>query len=306
MRGSFEFAGAGPTARRQSGTATTGTDGVIARPWRVSSPTGRSLGDHLCWPFRCRDELVAAARAYVTEGLSRQERVAYVSEVDSTDWPRELSGILGLDEHLERGGLQLVPCGAVHDADAGNAVDLPMLATLTEEALAAGYRGLRMFADETVRAHDPVQRMRQVSYEHQLDQFCCTHPVAALCAYDAAALGNSAVAELVSVHGLAQGDLSPFHVRASRNADAALAGCIDVFCSDQFERALQRTGVADAGGTVIIDAADLEFIDVRGLLTLDRYATSSGATIVLRSAPTVVTRLSELVDLIALRVDGPS
>ena len=276
------------------------------KPWRVSSPTGRSPGDHLCWPFRCRDELVAAARAYITEGLSQQERVAYVSKVDSSELCHDLSEIPGLDEHVERGRLQVVPCDTVHGADAGDAADLPVLTTLTEEALAAGYRGLRMFADETVRVHDPVRRMRQVYYEHQLDQFCCTHPVAALCAYDAAELGNSAVAELVCVHRLARGDLSPFHLHGSRKADAALAGCIDVFCTDQLEQALQQIGMARAGGTVIIDAADLEFIDVRGLLTLDRHAAGTGATIVLRSAPAIVTRLSELVDLIALRVDdGP-
>jgi hypothetical protein len=305
MHGSFRFAGVEATpSRRPDTTATTRTDRMQDKPWRVSSPTGRSPGDHLCWPFRCRDELVAAARAYVTEGLSRQERVAYVSEVDSSKGFPDLGGIRGLDELVERGQLQLVPCDRVHGAGAADAADLPALATLAEEAIAAGYRGLRMFADETVRVHDPVRRLRQVSYEHQLDQFCCTHPVAALCAYDAAALGNSAVAELVCVHGLAHGDLSPFQLHASRDADAALAGCIDVFCTDQFEQALHRIGVAEAGGTVIIDAADLEFIDVRGLLTLDRFAAGSGATIVLRSAPAVVTRLSELVDLIAVRVDG--
>jgi len=37
------------------------------------------------------------------------------------------------------------------------------------------------------------------------------------------------------------------------------------------------------------------------LLTLDRHAAPSNATMVLRSPPTVVTRPSKLVDLIALR-----
>jgi anti-anti-sigma regulatory factor len=270
----------------------------------VSSPTGRSRGDHLCWPFRRRDELLAAARAYVTEGLSRQERVAYVSEVGCTRSIPDLAGIPGLAEHVERGRLQLVPGEEAHGADAGDAADLSVLATLTEEALAAGYRGLRMFADETVRVHDPARRMLQVSYEHQLDRFCCTHPLAALCAYDVVALGNSAVAELVCVHTLAGGDLSPFQLRAARETDAALAGSIDLFCTDLLELALQRTGVARAGGNVIIDAADLEFIDVHGLLTLDRHAAGAGATIVLRSPPAVVTRVLKLVDLIAVQVEG--
>lgn len=293
MRGSSRITGAGaePCVRRQPGSTAIGSDRAPRdRPWRVSSPIGRSRGDHLCWPFRCRDELLAAARAYVTEGLSRQERVAYVSEVDSTRSLLDLTGIPGLDEHVERGRLQLVPSDVVHVPDASGA-ELPALETLTGEALAAGYRGLRMFADDTVLVQDPTRRVQQVYYEHQLDRFCRLHPVSALCAYDAVALGNSVVAELVSVHALARGDLSPFQLRAAREADMALAGCVDVFCADEFEQALQGIGMAGAGGMVIIDAADLEFIDVRGLLTLDRHAAGCGATIVLRSAPAVVTRL---------------
>ena len=97
--------------------------------------------------------------------------------------------------------------------------------------------------------------------------------------------------------------LSPFQVCAALSADAALAGNVDVFCTDQLELALQRIGIATPGGTVVVDATGLEFMDVRGLLTLDRYAAASDVMMVLRSPPTVVTRLSTLVDLIALRVE---
>jgi anti-anti-sigma regulatory factor len=229
--------------------------------------------------------------------------VAYVSEVDSTSSLPDLTGIPGLDEHVERGRLQVVASDTVHVPGASG-TELPALETLTGEAIAAGYRGLRMFADDTTLVQDPARRAQHVYYEYQLDRFCRMHPVSALCAYDAVALGNSVVAELVSVHALTRGDLSPFQLHAVREAETALAGCVDVFCVDQFEQALQGIGLAGAGGTVIIDAADLEFIDVRGLLTLDRHAAGCGATIVLRSVPAVVTRLLELVDLVALRVEG--
>jgi len=93
-----------------------------------------------------------------------------------------------------------------------------------------------------------------------------------LCAYDAAALDARAAAELVCVHALAHGDLSPFQIHATSGADAALAGEVDVFCANQLEQALQRIGVGACGGKVVIDAADLKFIDIRGLLTPDRHA----------------------------------
>ena len=87
-------------------------------------------------------------------------------------------------------------------------------------------------------------------------------------------------------------------------ADGTLAGEIDVFCTDQLEQALQRIGVGACGGKVVIDAADLKFIDIRGLLTLDRHAAANDAILVLRSPPAVVTRLLTVVDLIAVRAEG--
>jgi hypothetical protein len=30
-------------------------------PWVVQSPMGRSVGDHVCWPFRDRGELAVVA-----------------------------------------------------------------------------------------------------------------------------------------------------------------------------------------------------------------------------------------------------
>ena len=54
-------------------------------PWVVQSPMGRSVGDHVCWPFRDRGELAVVARAFLLEGLERDERVAYVGQGHSCD-----------------------------------------------------------------------------------------------------------------------------------------------------------------------------------------------------------------------------
>jgi hypothetical protein len=54
----------------------TGVTGAGGGSWVVQAATGRSAGDHVCWPFRDRGELAAVARAFVAEGLGRDERVA--------------------------------------------------------------------------------------------------------------------------------------------------------------------------------------------------------------------------------------
>jgi anti-anti-sigma regulatory factor len=279
---------------------------TIDKPWTVSSPSGRRPGDHLCWPFRRDVDALEVAQAYVTEGLAGQERVAYVGEGGPDELRHDLDGVPALDDEIDRGRLQLVPMNALPGSDVSvdPSVELPLLAAMTENALAAGYRALRVFAHGTNRVRDQARRAQHVRYEHLIDRFCLEHPLTMLCAYDAAALGNSAVAELACVHAFAHEALSPFQVRAARSADAALAGNIDVFCTDQLEQALQRIGIATSGATVVVDATGLEFMDARGLLTLDRYAAGSDAVMVLRCPPTVVTRLSNLVDLIAVRVEG--
>src|SRR4051812_35684116 len=44
----------------------------------VTTVTGRSPGDHVCWPFHGIEEYVDSARQYVAEGLERRELVAYI------------------------------------------------------------------------------------------------------------------------------------------------------------------------------------------------------------------------------------
>jgi len=283
-------------------------DAGMNKPWVAWSPTGRSIGEHVCWPFRGHDAMTAVARPYVAEGLARGERVAYVADRGLSELRQDLGGLPGLDEHVERGRLQLVPVATVPAADPAvdPAAELVVVAEMTAQALDAGYTGLRMFADGTDRALDPVRRARQVRDEHLIDRFCLEHALTMLCAYDAAALDARAVAELACVHALAHGDLSPFQIHATSGADAALVGEVDVFCADLLEQALQRIGVGACGGKMVIDAADLQFIDIRGLLTLDRHAAANEAILVLRSPPAVVTRLLRVVDVIAVRAEGRS
>ena len=88
------------------------------------------------------------AQAYVAEGLAGQERVAYVGEGGPDELRHDLDGVPALDDELDRGHLQLVPMNtfAGSEASVDPAVELPQLAAMTEDALVAGYRALRVFA----------------------------------------------------------------------------------------------------------------------------------------------------------------
>ena len=143
-------------------------------------------------------------------------------------------------------------------------------------------------------------------FEHLIDRFCLDHAFTRLCAFDATALGEELLAELGCVHTLTHGELSPFQLCAARGADAALVGSVDAFCIARLLEALRRIGVPRPGGRAVLDAADLEFIDVRAMRDLDHHAADAGATLVLRSPPIVVPRLMELLGVRAVRVERPT
>jgi hypothetical protein len=293
---------AADTARKKIvGSVTT----PMGLPWMVQFPTGRVVGDHVCWPFRDRGELAAVARAFVVEGLGRDERVAYVGEGGAHDLQRDLAGISGLQDCLDRGQLQVADIATMSASDPStDPVDeLIDLAAMTRDSLDSGYTGLRMVANRTMQLADARRRARLVRYEHLVDKFCLDHAFTSLCALNVATLGEGLIAELGCVHALTHGELAPFQLRAARGADAALAGSVDAFCAARLVEALQRIGIPKPRDRAVLDATELEFIDFRALIELDRCAIQYRATLVLRSPPTVVPRLMGLVDLTALRVE---
>jgi hypothetical protein len=272
--------------------------------WLVPAPTGRRRGDHLCWPFRRPDELAAVARAYVAEGLTRNEQVAYLGEGRDRDLRLQLAGIPGVDDYVARGQLR-VDARTLPTADppAQPADELGGLAAMTQQSLDAGYAGLRMIADDTVRLRDPPRRAEHVHLEHLIDRFCLDHAFTRLCAYDVTVLGEDVVAEVACVHTLARRNLSPFQLHATRRADVALAGSVDTFSVGHLATALQRIGVPPLGEQVVIDVSAVEFIDHRALLRLDQYTARRWATLVLRSAPRMVARLMGILPLRAVRLE---
>jgi anti-anti-sigma regulatory factor len=283
----------------------TDTTSPPSEPWVVRAPTGRSVGDHVCWPFRRRAELASVARAFVLEGLARRERVVYVGPGRPHELRRDLAGIPDLEERLDRGQLHVTDIGTLPASDPStDPVDeLIDLAAMTRDSLDAGYTGLRVVADATLRLVDRRRRDRFVRYEHLVDRFCLNHPFTGLCALDATTVDEGLLAELGCVHSLTHGELSPFQLRAARHADAALAGSVDAFSVDHLIEALRHINVPGPRRRAVLDATDLEFVDVRALRELDRYAAGTGATVVLRAPPPSLPRLVELLDLQAVRTE---
>jgi anti-anti-sigma regulatory factor len=67
--------------------------------------------------------------------------------------------------------------------------------------------------------------------------------------------------------------------------------------------AQERADLRSTAGTIVIDAADLDFIDRRGLSAVIDYGERHDTTVVLRTRPSTPARLFELLDLTGVRVE---
>jgi anti-anti-sigma regulatory factor len=256
--------------------------------------------------FRRRHEFAERAGEFLAEGLAAGERVLYVASGD----PGALAAHLGtrsFDEHVRRGAVQLLPVDSAYPA--GTVVDpaaqVGLYATATEAALAAGYTGLRVAAEVTSLARTPAQLDAFARYEHLADRYMAAHPMTAMCGYDVGELGEQAVTELACLHSRASEGVTSFHLHghARGGCAAALDGELDMRVRQVFPRALERADLQPAGGTIVLDAGGLTFIDHRSLLDLADYAERRAATVVLRTRLSTAARLVELLDLARVRVE---
>ena len=176
-------------------------------------------------------------------------------------------------------------------------------AAATEDALAAGYTGLRAVVDATALAGTVGQRVAYAHYEYLLDRQSSVLPLATICAYDVAQLGSAAVAEMACLHPLTSRGASPFRLYTDDAFAFALAGEIDVLSAGQLADTLGRVLPLMSGPELVVDGRELEFIDHRGLLVLDRCAGQRGVRLALRTPRVTVAQIAEAIGLRHLRVD---
>jgi anti-anti-sigma regulatory factor len=262
----------------------------------LTTVTGRSPGDHVCWPFHGIDEYVDSARQYVAEGLDRRELVAYIEVT-----PESLKHAIVADvAQVGRPATDRRP--VLHDLTLLSLRTSPASAPaqfdrMTRAAVAQGYTGLRLLTDVNKLVGRPEGRREWIRSEHLIDRYAVDHPLTVLCGYDIDDLGEDVVAEAARVHPLVRGALSPFLVRATDAGGLALIGDVDITSADDLYHALTLIG-PELPARVALDVSELEFIDHSGLLALDRAARSLGVTMTLVDAEPLT---QWLVDTLGLR-----
>lgn len=268
----------------------------------VDGARGLGPGGHFCLAFDDRAEFRRQAAGFLREGLGLGERVLYVADAPGSELAEVAAG---LGAGARPGAVEVVAVRSMYGADevVDPAAQVRTYAEATDAALADGFTGLRVAAEITVLVRGAEQRDAFARYEQRIDRYMTGHPFSAVCAYDRGVLGAAAVAELACVHPAASPGATPFRFFAREGVGAVLGGEVDRTGRELLARTLDRAELAPLGDELVVDAAELGFLDHRGLLLLDELGRREEVVVALRGAPGVVGRMAGLLELARVRVD---
>lgn len=267
----------------------------------ADAPNGRRA-NHICWVYADPGEFRARAAAFLRQGLAAGQRVEFFGSGDVDALRGEFADTAEFGDLFAGGN---VAVRSLHDwygsaPAADPSAQVAAYAGATEAALAEGYSGLRVAVEATPLVRTGTQRDIFCQYEHLIDRYMVDRPFSAMCGYDGAELGGSAQ-ELACLHPRVSPGATPLQWWAVSDADMGLAGKIDVTSVDVLDVTLERTLGVLARPRLQVDAHGVEFIDHRGLLTLERRARRRDLEITLRTDAPVVHRLADLLGLQAVR-----
>lgn len=276
----------------------------------VKEPEARSA-DHLCWVHDDDESFDTAVRAFLAGGLARGERLLCVGgrAIAALDGA---AGDLGDLAALTAGRvLETMTVAEVH-AEAGPLVvdrQRAFYAAATEQALADGFRGLRVVADLSRLATDPGLRDALVRWEHAADELMASGSgMSAMCAYRSD-LPPAVLGEVLAVHPLGNGPdhLSPYRLFFDEDR-VVLAGSVDTCTAGRLAAVLAGT---PTGPAAVLDLGGLEFVDVAGCRALAGWAGAlrdRGVHLEIRGASALLQRMWRILgfaDLVPVTFTAP-
>jgi hypothetical protein len=264
------------------------------------SPT--AAPEHTCWSFDDHRSFDRYAREFLNDGLGCGEQVRYVPGPRSggvTEWLLDTAG--GRDESVRI----LAPEEAYRTSGAIDpVVQTAAYVTATEEALAAGFTGLRVVADTTALVRTAAHLDAFARYEYAIGRYMRVAPLRALCVFDRTALGDDAVAELACMHPRTNAIGVPFRLHAGATPHTTvLGGDLDAAAVELFAAALERADLRALHGRVVVHAEGLRFIDHHCLQVLQRYAERHAIMLVIRTSLSTVPVLVAMLGLSHLRAE---
>jgi anti-anti-sigma regulatory factor len=294
---------------RQRADLASGRGPAWRREGVVDSAAGLRLSDHLCWAYRGIADWADRAVEYSADGIAAGQRVVFIGDASTAGLRSELAELVSsmpVSRAANAGtaGIGDLADRVVRTSDGDVDPDTSLAARLAavDQALAAGYTGLRTVVDATAAVRTEAKRDAAARLEYLGDRRLHTLPACSMCGYDLEVIGPTAVAELACMHPLISPGAAPFRLYAEHDADFGLAGTIDDATAGALFRAtLERTD-PPAGNELIVDARRAELIGDCALEELDAHAARMGRTAVLRTSTSNSPSRASLSSLTSLTV----
>ncbi len=244
---------------------------------------------HLLLIHHTEQERRAGVATWVRCGLELGEKVLYIEPPDEPA-ARSLVNVLAeqqvvVDAAAARGQLQILR--ADHDLYSTDG-----LVNQVDQALAQGYRGVRLSA-EAPTAREVLSGTAHQDLERATNLLCRTRPMSVLCQYSAD-LAREALPQVSAMH--ADGVRETLLHTARLPGGIAVRGEVDVSNHDVLRCAVEAAtfGAADS---LVVDLSQLEFLDVSGvraLLGATKSYRQGGGRVRLRRPQDLVNRVLDL------------
>lgn len=163
------------------------------------------FGDHIVLMYAKPDEQWQKVIPFIKEGLLAKEKIVYVADDNPTEAVK--NAMLARDKELfesalARGDISILTSQDTYHRDGEfDPEDMYLLiAKLEQEALAAGYKGIRGFGEMTWVFRDVPGAEKLVEYEENLSAFLHGRKICVVCQYDQAKFDQEMINLMQRVH----------------------------------------------------------------------------------------------------------
>jgi hypothetical protein len=241
--------------------------------------------DHIGWVFAGQTQFEALARPFLAEGAALGEQLMYVVPDPDPGMVARLAGALGPR------GVQIASIAEVYGSS-GIVNALGQRATFASalaDALAEGYSGIRVAADNTPLVTDEARLTAWLRWETTADRFMSENQVTGLCAFDRDKVDVNRLRHLATLHPLSPsiGPVPQYRL-FSDMGNLCIEGQIDSFAVSQLPLAL---GSLPPQTSVLIDLATAELMSRAPLADLRRLH-DAGVSVTIRGEAAAIGELT--------------
>jgi anti-anti-sigma factor len=242
--------------------------------------TGLGRGDHACLVCETEDERWRAVMEFTRAALARGERTLYVARAGDAEQARRRLDAL---DRVRDDQLVVAPAADAMGYAGGAPFDVverdAAWRAQVRAAVGDGFTGLSVAGDMAWFNEIGLTIDGICDYEHRCSGVVSELPAAALCVYDRRCFDDRTLAHAGHAHPICRGrGIGPAGVFVSRTMEIAaagpgalrLSGAVDVSNVRSLSSALRAT--AEGRAMLLLDLAELEFIDVAGMRAIERAA----------------------------------